>query len=673
MGFFKKSEERSEAAGQDPAGLAGLRHRVDEAGLPARVLKTARNSLEQLEKTEPSAAEYGIGLNYLEFLLSLPWTKSSEDNLDLDRAERILNTEHYGLSQVKERMLEYLASSIVSRSRPFRLLVVDDEPIARDNILYALRKEGHEVLDASNGLEAMERFGQESIDLVITDLKMEKVDGMQLLEWIKENSPDTGLILVTGFATVDTAVDALKKGAVNYLPKPLNLDTLKRTVREALASKRSEHVSQGPILCFTGPPGTGKTSIGRSVAEALERGFIRLSMAGLRDEAELRGHRRTYVGAMPGRIISEIKRVGFNNPVFMLDEIDKIGQDFRGDPASVMLEILDPEQNKHFLDYYLDIPFDLSQIIFITTANTPENLPAPLLDRMEMVPFPSYTLGEKQRIALDHLVPRQVRQHGHAPEEVVFTPEALDAIIRDHTRGSGVRSLEREIGGVLRKINRKYLQKELTLPKTVDVSDVEALLGPARFAREAAQAENLPGVTTGLVWSETGGHIIFIETAAMRGTGGLTMTGSLGDVLKESAQTALSYIRSNAARYGIDENFFAVTDIHVHIPAGAIPKDGPSAGVTIAMALLSLLTERKARRDVALTGEFTLSGRILPVSGLREKILAAQQAGVRVAVFPRDNEAEIERMAPEVRDAVDMVFAATLDEVVDVVLLPSGK
>ncbi len=670
MGLFKKTEEREEEAAQAKTGLAGLRQRIDEAGLPARVRKAAKASLDQLDKTDPSAAEYGIGLNYVDFLLDLPWTRSSEDNLDLARAEHILDSGHFGLSQVKERMLEYLASSIVSRSRPFRLLVVDDEPIARDNILYALRKDGHEVLGAANGMEAMEMFGREPIDLVITDLKMDKMDGMQLLEWIKEASPDTGLILVTGFATVDTAVNALKKGAVNYLPKPLNLETLKRTVAEALAGKRSEHVSQGPILCFTGPPGTGKTSIGRSVADSLERGFIRLSMAGLRDEAELRGHRRTYVGAMPGRIISEIKRIGFNNPVFMLDEIDKIGQDFRGDPASVMLEILDPEQNKHFLDYYLDIPFDLSQIIFITTANTPENLPAPLLDRMEMVPFPSYTMGEKRRIALEHLIPRQVRQHGHNADEVAFTPEAVDTIIRDHTRGSGVRALEREIGSVLRKLNRRYLQKEISLPKTVDAADVEDLLGPAKFAREAAQAENLPGVTTGLVWSEMGGHIIFIETAAMRGAGGLIMTGSLGDVLKESAQTALSYIRANAARYGIDEEFFGRTDIHVHIPAGAIPKDGPSAGVTIAMALLSLFTGRKARRDVAMTGEFTLSGRILRVSGLREKILAAQQAGVRVAVFPKENQTEIERLAPEVRDAVDMVFASTLDEVVDVVLEP---
>lgn len=669
MVFFKKSEETKQESTQDTSAVGKLSRRVDEAGLPPYVHKAAKAALEQLEKIDPSAAEHGIGLNYLDLLLALPWERATEDNLNLNRAERILDQEHYGLLSVKERILEHLASSIVRRQQPFRILVVDDEPIACDNIAHALRKESYEVLIASNGQEAMDRFNQVSIDLVVTDLKMEKVDGMQLLEWIKEHWPATELILITGFATVDTAVSALKMGAANYLPKPLNLDKLRTTIRDTLSRKRQGRLSQGSILCFTGPPGTGKTSIGRSIASALERSFIRLSMAGLRDEAELRGHRRTYVGAMPGRMISEIKGVGVNNPIFMLDEIDKIGQDFRGDPASVMLEILDPEQNKHFLDYYLDIPFDLSQVMFITTANNPENLPGPLLDRMEMVPFPSYTLEEKRHIALEHLVPRQISHHGHTAEKVSFAPEAIDRIISDHTRGAGVRALEREIGNVMRKLNRRFLQETLTLPTRIEFDDVEDMLGPSKFQPEVTRSDSAPGVTTGLVWSENGGHIIFIETARMFGSGQLIMTGSLGDVLKESAQTALSYIRANATRFGIQEDFFVTNDIHVHIPAGAIPKDGPSAGITITMALLSLLVDRTARRDVAMTGEFTLSGHVLPVSGLREKILAAQQSGVRLVIFPKGNEVEIGRMPETVRSAVEMAFVDTLDEAIDLVLI----
>ncbi|MBG0775148.1 MAG: response regulator [Desulfovibrionaceae bacterium] len=672
MALFRRSNDTADD-GRAEGATAKLRARVEGAGLPQHVHGAALSALDQLDKTDPAAAEYGIGLNYVEFLLSLPWNAGSEDNFDLARAEEIMNREHYGLARVKERMLEYLASGIVSSKRPLRVLVVDDEKIARENTVYALQKEGWRVEAASDGQEAKTLFSSGPVDLVITDLKMQKVDGIQLLEWIKQGSPRTKLILVTGYATVDTAVDALRKGAAHYLPKPLNLDTLRRTAREALADAHHERVARGPILCFTGPPGTGKTSIGRAVAEALERRFIRLSMAGLRDEAELRGHRRTYVGAMAGRIITEIRRVGVNNPVFMLDEIDKIGQDFRGDPASVMLEILDPEQNRAFLDYYLDIPFDLSRVMFITTANMPENLPAPLLDRMEMIPFPSYTLGEKRRIGQEYILPRAVERHGHAAGEIVFTDAAMDALIRDHTRGAGVRSLEREIGSVLRKINRRFLQEKVRVPLTVEAPDVAELLGPPAFAREAAEGPDLPGVTTGLVWSETGGHIIFIETARMRGTGQLIMTGSLGEVLQESARTALSHLRSNAAHYGVDEGFLEGSDIHVHIPAGAIPKDGPSAGLTIAMALLSLLTGRPARRDAALTGEFTLSGRVLPVGGIREKILAAQQAGARVAVFPRGNEAHVARMDPEVRNALELVFVDSLDEAAEVVLGARGE
>jgi ATP-dependent Lon protease len=391
-------------------------------------------------------------------------------------------------------------------------------------------------------------------------------------------------------------------------------------------------------------------------------------MGGLRDEAELRGHRRTYAGAMPGRIISEIRRIGVNNPVIMLDEIDKIGQDFRGDPASVLLEVLDPEQNRAFLDYYLDIPFDLSDVLFITTANMPDSLPKPLLDRMEVLPFPSYTVEEKKRISIEHLIPKQLRQHGQSPEQLHFTEAALETIIQDYTREAGLRNFEREIGALCRKINRRMLKKEVTPPVELDKEHVHDLLGPARFMSEAGQAENLPGVTTGLVWTENGGQIIFIETARMRGTGQLILTGSLGDVLRESGQTALSYVRSRAAQYGIEEAFFEQSDIHVHIPAGNIPKDGPSAGLTIAVALISLLTGRAAKRDVAMSGELSLSGRVLPVSGVREKILAAQQAGVRMAIFPKQNEKMAKILENDVLNAVELFFADSINSVIDIVL-----
>ncbi|MGE4297381.1 MAG: S16 family serine protease [Desulfovibrionaceae bacterium] len=673
MGLFTRSEPKAPPAPEDPGTLAKLRRAVGGARLPDKVRVVAEAELDKLDRTDPSVAEHGLGLSYVEMLLAMPWRESSEDNLDLARAKEILDAEHYGLAQVKERVLEYLASNITCRLRQASVLVVDDEAIARDNMAYALGKLSCTVLAASNGQEALDILAGTPVDCVVTDLKMQKVDGLRLLEQVKAQWPETELILVTGYATVDNAVDALRKGAAHYLPKPLNLDTLRETVRDIMERKRHVCAASGPILCFTGPPGTGKTSIGRSVANALQRTFIRLSLAGMRDEAELRGHRRTYVGAMPGRIINEIKRAGVNNPVFMLDEIDKIGQDFRGDPASVLLEILDPEQNKHFLDYYLDVPFDLSRTMFITTANMMENLPAPLRDRMETIHFPCYTLGEKRRIGIDYLAPRQMRANGLTPTDAAFTPEAMDTLIQDYTRGAGLRSLEREIGGVCRKLNRMVLQQEASLPATLTPDQVRAMLGPARFTLEAAEAEDLPGVATGLVWSEAGGRIIFIETARMKGSGNLIMTGSLGDVLKESTQTALSHIRSNAASFGIDETIFADSDIHVHIPAGAVPKDGPSAGVTIAMALLSLLTGRAARRDVALTGELTLSGRILPVSGLREKILAAQQAGVRTAVLPERNRVEVMAMEQEVLDAVKMVFVNEFAAAVDTVLLGEGE
>ena len=502
-------------------------------------------------------------------------------------------------------------------------------------------------------------------DLILTDLKMEKMDGMQLVESVKRVSPHTDIIMITGFATVSSAVDALKKGAAHYLPKPINLDELRATVRQILDKKKHKLMTRSPILCFAGPPGTGKTSIGKAIAEALERKFIRLSLAGFRDEAELRGHRRTYVGAMAGRIINEIKRVGVKNPVFMLDELDKIGQDFRGDPASVLLEILDLEQNTQFTDHYLDIPFDLSSVMFIATANMVEKIPVPLLDRLEIIQFAGYTEKEKQAIAKNHIIPRQLRNHGLSHDRLAFSDTAITRIIRDYTQEAGLRNLEREFANVCRKLARICLNNpDNTCVVNVEDSLVEQLLGPRKYAHEIAETENQVGVTTGLVWSELGGEIIFVEATRMKGSQQLILTGSLGNVLQESAQTALSFLRSHGDDFGIQPDFFKDSDIHIHFPCGAIPKDGPSAGITIALALISLLTQAPARRDVAMTGELTLNGRILPISGVREKILAAQRAGIKVVIFPKRNAVDVNNLEPESCEGIEVVLADDIKSIV---------
>jgi ATP-dependent Lon protease len=669
MVFFRKTEEERPRVAQD---LLDLRAAIQKANLPGDVAAVALKELERLEKTDPSVAEYTIGLNYLEYLLSLPWTRFTEDNLDLKRAERLLEANHYGLGHVKERILEYLAVRTLCSLQTSQVLVVDDEEIARTNLEYILRKEGHQVSTAANGMEALDLVKAHDFDVVLTDLKMEKMDGIQLLESVKQVSPHTEIIMVTGYATVSTAVDALRKGAAHYLSKPIKLDELRTTVREIIDKKRHMALARGPILCFAGPPGTGKTSIGKAVAEALERQFVRISLAGLRDEAELRGHRRTYVGAMPGRIVNEIRRLGVKNPVFMLDEIDKIGQDFRGDPASVLLEILDPKQNSNFVDHYVDIPFDLSGVMFIATANVVETLPPPLLDRLEVINFPGYTEHEKSQIARRYLIPRELKEHGLSHLEITFTDGAIARIIRDYTREAGLRNLEREIANVCRKLARICLQdKTASCALSVDEVLAERFLGPRKFTHEVAEAGNQVGVTTGLVWTEFGGEIIFVEATRMRGNKQLILTGSLGNVMQESAQTALSFVRSHAEELDIDPNFFAASDIHIHIPSGAIPKEGPSAGVTIALALISLLTGRPARRDVALTGELTLSGRILPVSGIREKILAAQRAGVETVVFPKKNEVDLNSLEEEAKDGLKIVLADEIGPLTDLVLLPA--
>ncbi len=538
------------------------------------------------------------------------------------------------------------------------------------NMEYILRKDGYQVESAASGAEALARFKNQDFDLVLTDLKMEKMDGLQLLEAVKQISPNTELVMITGYATVSTAVDALRKGAAHYLSKPINLDDLRQTVKELVGKKKQFQMSRGPILCFAGPPGTGKTSIGQAIAEALDRKFVRLSLAGLRDEAELRGHRRTYVGALPGRIINEIRRLGVNNPVFMLDEIDKLGQDFRGDPASVLLEVLDPEQNRHFVDHYLDVPFDLSRVMFVTTANVVEALPAPLLDRLEVIPFQGYTEREKREIALRYLLPRQLQNHGLTTFAVEFSQEAIVRVIQDYTREAGLRQFDRVLATISRKLARLCL-RDLQECKAihVDADLVEKLLGPRKFTHEIMAARDRLGVATGLVWTEFGGEIIFVEATRMKGHKQLILTGSMGEVLRESAQTALSFVRSHAEDLRIDPNFFSQSDIHIHIPSGAVPKEGPSAGVTIAMALISLLTGWPARREVAMTGEITLSGGLLPVSGVREKILAAQRAGVKMVILPQLNQMDVTIVEAEAREGLEIVLAEEINQILDLVLL----
>ncbi|RXF77856.1 response regulator, partial [Desulfovibrio sp. DS-1] len=691
------------------ADPTGLRARCAAADLPDAVRGVVEAETGRMEKTDAAAPENAIVLNYVECLLDLPWNGLTRDSLDLARAAAVFDASHAGLGQVRERVLEHLAARVLCATQPAAVLVVDDEPIARDNVAHVLAREGYTVDTAANGEEALARLARRRYDCIVTDLKMDRMDGMQLMEAARRVAPDTRIVVVTGYATVDTAVQALKTGAVQYLSKPIDIAELRATVREALADRTQGLSSRAPVLCFTGPPGVGKTSVGRALAEALGRRFYRMSLADLRDEAELRGHRRTYVGAMPGRIIQALRATGVRNPVFMLDEIDKVGQDAKGDPAMALLEVLDPEQNARFVDRYLEIPFDLSQVLFIATANGVERLRGPLLDRMEVVEFHGYAEADKLDIATRFLLPRQLREHGLTAPYPQVTPGALSRIINDYTSEAGVRGLERELARLCRKLARLRLEAgghagepaggpagatgatgpneraeraerveraeraggiasgtpspDAVPSNTLLVDDdvAAALLGPPRYRHDAAHGVPRVGTATGLVWSEAGGEIVFVEAARMAGSGQLILTGSLGEVLKESARIALSHIRAEAAHLGVPGLFgqadpvrggqedpsgpsglsghsgqgdTSAQDIHIHIPAGGIAKDGPSAGLTICVALVSLLSGRPARADVALSGELSLSGRVLPVSGVREKLLAAARAGARTVVLP---------------------------------------
>ncbi|MGI8467067.1 MAG: endopeptidase La [Pyrinomonadaceae bacterium] len=518
-----------------------LRERLETADLPEEVNKEAMRELKRMEQLPQAAPDYHVIRTYLEYILELPWKKSSEEKLDLDEAKKILDEDHYGLEDIKERILETLA---VIKLRPD---------------------------------------------------------------------------------------------------------------------------SKSPIILFVGPPGVGKTSLGRSIARALGREFDRISLGGVRDEAELRGHRRTYVGAMPGRIIQTLRRVGVNNPVLMLDEIDKMGNDYRGDPASALLEILDPAQNNTFRDHYLDLPFDLSKVFFIATANQLGPIPAPLRDRMEIISLAGYSDMEKLNIAKQYLVPRQIKENGLSPDQIEITDDAINLLTARYTREAGVRQLERTIGNLARKVALRVAQGS-TEKVTITAQDIKPFLGAPRFYPEEARKELPAGVATGMAWTEMGGEVLFIEATLLPGGSGLILSGQLGDVMKESAQAARSYLWSHAKDFGIDPKMIKENGVHVHVPAGAIPKDGPSAGVTMASAMASLYTGRKVRSDTSMTGEITLSGLVFPVGGIKEKVLAAYRAGIRRIILPSRNEADIEEIPEEVRNELEIVPVVRISEAVDAAL-----
>jgi len=561
-----KAIQRELGEGDEQAAeVEEFRQKIEAAKMPEEADKMARRELDRMSRLPTAAAEYGVIRTYLDWLVSIPWSVITEDNLDIAHAREVLDQDHYGLEDVKERILEYLA----------------------------VRKLRHERREELAALE--------------------------------------------------------------------NEDEIRR-------------VREGVILCFVGPPGVGKTSLGRSIARAMGRGFIRISLGGVRDEAEIRGHRRTYIGAMPGRILQAIRRIETRNPVFMLDEVDKLTFDFHGDPASALLEVLDPEQNSEFRDHYLEVAFDLSQVMFITTANLLEPIPGPLRDRMEIIHISSYTDNEKIEIAKGYLIPRQLRENGLRTQEVTFTPEALETIIRSYTREAGVRSLEREIGAVSRKVVTQIAEGK-TEEVVITPDMIREYLGRPKYFgnEEIAERTSIPGVATGLAYTPTGGDVLFIEATRMPGGKGFQLTGSLGDVMQESAKAALSFVRSRAEALGLPNDFFEKSDFHLHVPAGAQPKDGPSAGVTMATALVSLISGKPVREDVGMTGEITLRGQVLPIGGVKEKVLAAHRSGLKTVILPERNEADLEDLPDEVRKDIKFVFVETVDDVLEAALEPTKK
>ncbi|RMF52271.1 MAG: endopeptidase La [Chloroflexota bacterium] len=543
------------------AEVEQFRQRIAAAQMPEEALREAERELERMSRLPTASAEYGVIRTYLDWMTSLPWAKRTEDNLNIRHARQVLDADHYGLKDVKERILEFLA---VRRLRA-------------------------------------ERYGK-------------------------------------------------------AVPK---------------SDDQTRRDRQGAILCFVGPPGVGKTSLGASIARAMGRKFTRMSLGGVRDEAEIRGFRRTYIGAMPGRIIQTLRRVETRNPVIMLDEIDKLGRDFRGDPSAALLEVLDPEQNYEFRDHYLDVPFDLSEVLFITTANELDPIPPPLRDRMEIITLSGYTEQEKLQIAARYLVPRQIRENGLLLKEVQFTQEALLTIIRDYTREAGVRNLERAIGSSVRKVATRIAEGEVKRVR-VTPKAVRSMLGKPRFGygEELSSRTDLPGVATGLSVTAFGGDVLFVEATHMPGNKGFQYTGQLGEVMQESARAAFSYVRAHAQELGVSPDYFERHDIHLHVPAGAVPKDGPSAGVTMVTALASLMTSRPVKHNVAMTGEITLRGKVLPVGGIKDKVLAAHRFGVDTVILPRRNQPDLDDLPEDVRDAMTFILVDDVKEVLDAALSP---